>query len=158
MLPFVGVGFEFIANFQGLMVRFREKHGPIFTVLNFGQRMTFVTDMRSIRKIWTLPQLFDFEEFGLAAEARLAGMSYPEVVAAGVASPTLAIHAHEMRSPQRLEELAVRFRTALDTLFEVPMFAKAASNVEWQACDLMDPFWCAGVVCSREVAIRRVLV
>jgi len=140
VVPFIGVGFEFLSDFQALMLRLRQKHGPVFTIINFGQRMTFVTDMAAIRRIWAMPREFSFDDFGLAADAHLAGLDFAEVAASGVGSPTLALHAKEMRGTEPLEDLALRFRGALESLSQVPAFAANASHGgnEWQASDLMD--------------------
>eukprot|EP00927_Polykrikos_kofoidii_P044234 TRINITY_DN38257_c0_g1_i1.p1 TRINITY_DN38257_c0_g1~~TRINITY_DN38257_c0_g1_i1.p1 ORF type:complete len:513 (+),score=65.58 TRINITY_DN38257_c0_g1_i1:58-1596(+) len=139
-IPFVGLGFEFIRDFSGLMARLRAKHGDVFTIINFGQRMTFVTNMAAIGRIWVASHDFDFVEFGIGADARLAGLNRVDVAASGVGTATLALHAKEMRMPERLEILGARFRAALEDLCAVPMFSAAIPNgaSDWLTCELMD--------------------
>jgi hypothetical protein len=40
-------------DFQGLIARLRKQHGTSFTVINFGKRMTFVTEWQaSVQTPW----------------------------------------------------------------------------------------------------------
>ena len=128
-LPYIGHGIQFINNFSDLMDNLRTKFGPIYTIITFGQRMHFITDYKSIRKIWTQPA-FDFREFAFKAEASLSGIEAPdELKASGVGSATLAKYAHTMRGDAPLESLATRFRSALrDTVERVPILHDEAWN------------------------------
>jgi len=134
-LPYIGHGFQFINNFSGLMDYLRTKYGPIYTIINFGQRMHFITDYKSIRKIWTQPA-FDFREFAFKAEANLSGIETPdELKASGVGSANLAKYAHTMRGDDHLESLATRFESALrDTVERIPIL----HNEAWNEVDLRE--------------------
>jgi cytochrome P450 len=134
-LPYIGHGFKFISDFSGLMNSQRKKHGSIYTIMNFCQRMHFITDYKSIRKIWTQPA-FDFREFAYIAEANFSGMeTSDELKASGVGSATLAKYAHTMRGDDELNSLAERFKNALcEAVDKVPIL----HNEEWNDVDLRE--------------------
>eukprot|EP00557_Chaetoceros_sp_GSL56_P014663 CAMPEP_0176476788 /NCGR_PEP_ID=MMETSP0200_2-20121128/248_1 /TAXON_ID=947934 /ORGANISM="Chaetoceros sp., Strain GSL56" /LENGTH=480 /DNA_ID=CAMNT_0017872499 /DNA_START=110 /DNA_END=1549 /DNA_ORIENTATION=+ len=116
-LPYIGHGIQFLTNFSGLMDSLRRKD-TIFTIINFGKRMHFVTDYKSIRKIWAHPS-FDFKDFAFQSEANLSGLETEEELrASGVGSATLAQYAHTMRGDEELNQLAVRFTKALNEAVE----------------------------------------
>ena len=123
-IPFIGQGFAFLQNFSQLIHSLRTKYNSsIFTIINFGQRMTFVTDIQSIRKIWSSPTYFNFADFAFQAEANFSGIeTKEEIEESGVGAATLAKYAHTMRKEEDLEKLAKRFDLALkEALGKVPM-------------------------------------
>jgi 24-hydroxycholesterol 7alpha-hydroxylase len=138
-LPYIGHGIQFLTNFSGLMDAQRKKH-TIFTIINFGQRMHFITDYKSIRKIWANGS-FDFTDFAFQSEANLSGLeTEDELRASGVGSATLAQYAHTMRGEEELNQLAVRFTKALKEAVDEN---EALHNDEW--CK-MDPREFCGMI------------
>jgi len=135
-IPFLGQGIAFTNNYAGLIQSLRTKHGSIFTMINFGQRMHFITDIRSTKKIWSLPKLFNFADFASNAEANFGGIETKEEIdASGVAASTLAIHAKLMSRPEELEKLATRFKSALDEAIQnIPMLRCE----EWHTLNLKE--------------------
>ena len=134
-LPFIGHGIKFISNFPGLVDEMRRKHGPIFTVINFGKRMHFITDYKSIRKIWAQPA-FDFKEFAFKAEANFSGiMTEQDIKASGVGSADLAKFAHRMQGQDDLNALARRFSEALEETVSNTPFLHCT---EWTRMDLRE--------------------
>ncbi len=113
--------------------------------------MHFVTDIRSIRKIWSQPKYFNFKDFASQAEANFGGLeSKEEIDNSGVGAATLAQYAHTMRKDEDLELLATRFKNALDeAIHKIPMLqGKGSSNNhehhdhhhddEWQTVSLKE--------------------
>ncbi len=126
-IPFIGEGIAFVKDFPALMQSLRIKHGSIFTIVNFGQRMHFITDIRSIRRIWSTPKYFNFADFASTAESHFSGMETKEEIdATGVGADQLSQHAHSMRSAEELENLAVKFQSALN---------EAVENVDMLHCE-----------------------
>lgn len=116
-LPFIGEGISFIASFGNLVARLRKKYGSIVTVVVFGQRMHFLTDSKSIRKIWSMPDLFSFEEFAFGMEVNLSGIE-PHMKPS-----TEPIRFDLLRGVDVLNNLAIRFRDSLmETIKENPQF------------------------------------
>lgn len=103
--------------------------------------MHFVTDYKSIRKIWAHPS-FDFTNFAFQSEANLSGLQTEEELrASGVGSATLAQYAHTMRGEEELNQLAVRFTQALkEAVDENPVL----HNDQWNKMDLKE--FCSMIV------------
>uniref|UniRef100_A0A7S3LHC0 Cytochrome P450 n=1 Tax=Aplanochytrium stocchinoi TaxID=215587 RepID=A0A7S3LHC0_9STRA len=135
VLPFVGHGLAFSSDLSGFLKGMREKHGSIFTCIIFGKRMTFISDIKAIRKIWAHPKQFNFDDFGITADSLLSGLPLKETIESGVGSHTLREGYPKIRGSENLEILQKRFQEGLKYFDNHPLFSNTSS---WKELDLLE--------------------